>query len=88
MFQVPSIRSARVSNRRMLRNRSMRSSVRTYRTNAQRAFDTGSVDESRTAMVLATKVIDKAARKGVIHPNKAARLKSRIAKKFNSLVLE
>jgi len=83
---VPSIRSARVSNRRMLRNRSIRRSIRTYRTNAQRAFETGSLDESRTAAGLVTRVLDKAARKGVIHPNKAARLKSRIAKKLNSIV--
>ena len=83
---MPSIKSARVSNRRMVRNRSMRRSIRTYRTNAERALDTGSLEDSTIAVGLVTKVLDKAARKGVIHPNKAARLKSRITRKHNSFV--
>ena len=83
---MPSLKAARVNYRRMLRNRSMRRSIRTFRTNAQRALDAGSLDDSRTAVGLVTKVLDKAARKGVIHPNKAARLKSRIARKLNSVV--
>lgn len=83
---MPSKRTARVQNRRMLRNRSIRRSIRTHRTNAQRAIETGSLDDSRTAVGLVTKVLDRAAHKGVIHSNKAARLKSRIARKFNSAV--
>jgi small subunit ribosomal protein S20 len=34
--------------------------------------------------VTATQKLDKAAAKGVIHPNKAARLKSRLARKLNN----
>jgi small subunit ribosomal protein S20 len=40
-----------------------------------------SVDTARTSLPDAMKKIDKAAKKRVIHPNAAARLKSRLAKK-------
>jgi len=35
------------------------------------------------AVVAAVSVLDRAAKKGVIHPNKAARRKSRLMKKLN-----
>ena len=41
------------------------------------------MDAAREAVVKAISALDKAARKGVIHPNKAARRKSRLMKKLN-----
>jgi small subunit ribosomal protein S20 len=83
---VPSQRSARVTLRRSLRNRVVRRSLRTSRTKAQRAVDGGTADEAQVAVKKTIADLDVAARKGVIHANKAARTKSRLAKKLNAAV--
>ena len=46
------------------------------------ALKEGKSDEAKTAMSQAAKKLDKAAARNVIHKNKAARLKSRMAKKL------
>ena len=81
---MPSERSARVTLRRFLRNRSVRRSLRTSRTKAQRVLATGTVEEAQQAVKQTITDLDIAARKGVIHRNKAARTKSRLAKKLNA----
>ena len=81
---MPSERSARVSNRRFLRNRSVRRSLRTSRTKAQRALASGSTEDAQQAVKKTIAALDIAARKGVIHRNKAARTKSRLARKLNA----
>ena len=81
---MPSERSARVSNRRFLRNRSVKRSLRTSRTKAQRALTSGSGEEAQQAVMQTLSALDVAARKGVIHRNKAARTKSRLARKLNA----
>ncbi len=81
---MPSERSARVTQRRFLRNRSVKRSLRTIRTKAQRALNSGNVEEAQQVVSGTISAIDVAARKGVIHPNKAARTKSRLARKLNA----
>ena len=83
---VPSERSARVTLRRSLRNRVVRRSLRTSRTKAQRVLAAGSAEEAQAAVKKTITDLDVAARKGVIHRNKAARTKSRLAKKLNAAV--
>lgn len=75
---VPNIRSAKKDMRKSraaaIRNRSQRSTLRTA---LKKSLATGvSADERTNAVSL----LDRAARKGLIHPNKAARHKSQIAK--------
>lgn len=82
---MPSERTARVAMRRFIRNRSIRRSFRTTRTKADRALLTDSKSQSGQAISDALIAMDKAVTKGIIHRNKAARLKSRLARKFNSL---
>lgn len=82
---MPSERTARVAMRRFVRNRSIRRSFRTARTKADRALLTDSKNESEQAVSDALIAMDKAVTKGIVHKNKAARLKSRLAQKFNSL---
>lgn len=48
------------------------------------AVKVGDVATAGTELVSATSKLDRAAAKGVIHKNKAARLKSRLAKKVNT----
>ncbi len=86
MSVVPSERSARVTLRRSLRNRVVRRSLRTSRTKAQRILVAGSAEEAQAAVKKTITDLDVAARKGVIHRNKAARTKSRLAKKLNAAV--
>ncbi len=63
------------------RNRSVRSALRTYVKRVHVALDAGDVDEAEVALRRAGKEIDKAASKGVLHPNSAANHKSRLAKR-------
>ena len=59
----------------MARNRAQRSALRTALKKAH------SDDAEQGEKVTAVKLLDRAARKGLIHPNAAARHKSRMAKK-------
>ena len=73
----------RQSERRRLRNRQVRSTVRTAVTKARTAIDQhnpNSAEQVRQAI----STLDVTARKGVIHPNNAARRKSRLMKKLNA----
>jgi len=45
----------------------------------------GAKEDAQATMAAATGLLDKAARKGIIHKNAAARKKSRLAKKINAL---
>lgn len=78
---VPRTKSAKKQMRRAkastARNRSQRSTLRTAIKRARSAVE----EAQGKAYVEAVKLLDRAARKRLIHPNTAARLKSRMAKK-------
>lgn len=65
---------------RRLRNRSQRTSLRNAVKAARAAAVAGDRDAAQTAFRFATKKLDQAAAKNLIHKNKAARLKSRLSK--------
>lgn len=69
---------------RQERNKAVRSELRTRVKNAVAAGEAGG-DDAVAAAKLAQKRIDKAATKGVIHKNAAARRNSRLAKRLNAL---
>jgi len=71
------IKRNRQNEVRRLRNRSVRSEMRTL---LKAAKESGADAET----VAAIKKIDKAAAKGVIHANKASREKSRLQKNLNN----
>jgi small subunit ribosomal protein S20 len=73
---------ARTAERKRLRNRLVRSSVRTQIVKAKSSADAGEESAYQKTM-LAMSSIDKAVSKGIIHRNKGARLKSRLIKKLN-----
>ena len=66
---------------RQERNKAVRSELRTREKNAVNAATEGA-ENADDAARLAQKRIDKAATKGVIHPNAAARRNSRLAKRL------
>jgi small subunit ribosomal protein S20 len=63
------------------RNKAVKSEVKTRVKTAVKAIGSDTADD---AVRLAVKKIDKAAAKGVIHPNQAARRKSRLMSKVNA----
>lgn len=67
------------------RNRAVKSEVKTAIRAARTAIATGDKAAATAALVLASKKLDKAASKGVIHKNQAANKKSAIAKKVAAL---
>ena len=73
----------RVTQRRELRNKSVRSRCKTEITKAERLIFSGELESAEKAVVTAISVLDKAAEKGIIHANNVARRKSRLLKKLN-----
>lgn len=73
---------ARTAERRRLRNRLVRRSVKTATVKARSSVAAGE-ESAHEKVVLAVSKIDKAVSKGIIHGNKGARLKSRLMKKPN-----
>lgn len=76
-------KQVRVSKRKHLRNKTIKSAVKTKITTAETLISSGKVEAAREAAVVAITSLDKAAEKKIIHPNNAARRKSRLAKKLN-----
>jgi len=78
-------KAVRQSERRRLRNRIILSSTRTYVKKARAAIESGDAAAAQDALRRAVVALDKAAEKGTIHKNNAARRKSRLMRQFNSL---
>ncbi|MDY6867289.1 MAG: 30S ribosomal protein S20 [Chloroflexota bacterium] len=79
------IKRNRQNEKQRERNRVYRGSARTALRNARMAIESGDVEEAKAAAMVATKALDKAASKGVIHKNKAARQKSRLMQRLHSM---
>ena len=73
----------RASAKRQARNKSVRSLCKTNITKAEKLIFSGELEAAKEAVVIAISSLDKAADKGVIHQNNAARRKSRLMKKLN-----
>ena len=71
------IKRMRQSERRRVRNRTIRSQVRT----AIKTARTAGADTLRTAVAEAIRTLDRAVSKGVVHRNTAARKKSALARR-------
>jgi small subunit ribosomal protein S20 len=77
------IKRNRQNEKRRLRNKAVRSDLKTRVKVAVTSAEAGA-DDVAEAGRMAMKRIDKAAGKGVIHKNAAARRKSRLAKRLNA----
>ena len=76
-------RSVKTDAERRARNYSVRSAIKTSTRKVEEAATSGKADEAKTLLTNAASIIDKAAARGVIHKNAAARKKSRLARKAN-----
>jgi small subunit ribosomal protein S20 len=77
------IKRNRQNEKRRVRNRTFRGAARTAVVQARTAFDAGTPD-TKDAILKAISVLDKAAQRGVLHANNAARRKGRLMKKLAS----
>jgi small subunit ribosomal protein S20 len=75
----------RVGERRRLRNRPYRSACRTLVKKAEIAIRSGNGEAAQQAVAIALAMLDRTSGKGIIHPNNAARRKSRLMAKYNAL---
>jgi small subunit ribosomal protein S20 len=75
------IKRNRQNENRRLRNRNMRGSARSAVNQARAAFEENA-PETKEAVLKAISALDKAAEKGVIHRNNAARRKGRLMKRL------
>jgi len=74
---------ARQNIKRQMHNRYFASTARTYIKKARLQIAAGDLETAETTIQQATKALDKAAQKGIIHANNAARRKSRLVKALN-----
>ena len=79
------IKRIKTNEKARLRNKSVKSSLKTAIRKYRAAAEAGDVDTASTLMRDASKALDKAASKGVIHANQAANRKSAMAKKVAQL---
>ncbi|MCM8710395.1 30S ribosomal protein S20 [Clostridium sp. SYSU_GA19001] len=79
------VKRIRVTQVKTLRNKMVKSSLKTVIKKFEAAVAGGNVEEAKVALVNASKALDMAASKGVIHKNMASRKKSRLAAKLNAL---
>jgi small subunit ribosomal protein S20 len=79
------IKRNRQNEKARLRNKSVKSSLKTVIRKLNEASETGNVETATTLLRDASRQLDKAVSKGVIHKNQAANRKSAIAKRIASL---
>jgi small subunit ribosomal protein S20 len=82
------MKQIRSSAKKRKRNQVFRSRARTYINKTRRLIAEGKIEEAREEAQLAIVTLDKAAAKGIIHKNKAARCKSRLMRRLNRAASE
>ena len=86
---MPNIKSAKkrvlIAEVRNARNKAAKSELKTDLKKFDAAVAEGSKTEAEVAYKVAVKAVDKAAAKGLIHANKAARKKSQLTIKLNAI---
>jgi len=79
------IKRNKQNEKRRLRNRIYRGGARVAVRDARNSMESEKAEESRTAVLAAISALDKAAEKGVIHRNNAARRKGRLMKQLSAM---
>ena len=80
-----SAKRARKSVEQRSKNVSLRTALRSAIKKVQKALGTGDAAQAGAALSTTASTIDRTAARGIIHKNKAARQKSRLAKKVKAL---
>ncbi len=80
------IKRNRQNETRRVRNKAVRSELRTREKNVMSAAESGDSAQAEELLRLAQRRIDRAASSGVIHKNTAARRKARLTKRVHALI--
>jgi small subunit ribosomal protein S20 len=75
----------KVTQAKTLRNKMIKSALKTAIKKYETAVTAGNVDEAKVLLGSAIKSIDMAASKGIVHKNVASRKKSRLTLRLNKL---
>jgi small subunit ribosomal protein S20 len=78
-------KAVRKIERRTMVNKSRRSQMRTYVRKVEEAIAAGDRDAAAAALLVAQPVVMRAAQKGIVHRNSAARKVSRLSLRVNAL---
>jgi small subunit ribosomal protein S20 len=78
-------KQARAGQKRRLRNRVATSQIKTVVTKARQNVSGSDQPAAEAAVADVVKALDRAASKGILHPNSAARRKSRLVKQLNKM---
>ncbi|MFC4555190.1 30S ribosomal protein S20 [Georgenia faecalis] len=79
------IKRIRTNEKARLRNKAVKSELKTYVRRVREAVAAGDKETASAAYQVAGRKLDKAVSKGVIHANQAANRKSKLAKQISSL---
>jgi small subunit ribosomal protein S20 len=79
------IKRIRTNEKARLRNKAVKSELKTYSRRVRDAVAAGDKETATDALQVASRKLDKAVSKGVIHANQAANRKSALAKSVNAL---
>jgi len=79
------LKRIRQNQKRRLRNRYFRGRARKFVKKARMALASQDLEAARAAITEAVSALDKAAEKGILHKNNAARRKSRLMKQLAAL---
>lgn len=77
-------KAARVAQRRRLENKARKTTAKAGVTQARKLIEARDLEAAGQVVRLAASALDKAAQRGAIHPNNAARRKSRLMKRLNA----
>lgn len=78
------IKRIRQTEKQRLRNKAVRSALKTHSKKFREALASGERDTAEKVMAEATSALDRAARKGIVHRNQAANKKSKMAKAWKT----
>ena len=79
------IKRIKTNEKARLRNKSVKSELKTYVRRTREAVEAGDKAAAEAALQKASRKLDKAVSRGVIHKNQAANRKSKLAKRVASI---
>ncbi|MFQ5777176.1 MAG: 30S ribosomal protein S20 [Terriglobia bacterium] len=79
------LKRIRQTERRTATNRANRSRLRTQLKRFRRALEAGQLQQAQELLCPTLSVIDRSIQKGILHPNSAARTKSRLLLRYHTL---
>ena len=82
---MSAIKRVRQNAKRRVRNRIVRTRMRTYLRRANDLLADSNKEEAVAAVSVAVAELDRAAQKGIIHKNNASRHKSQLMRRLNAL---